>query len=517
MYNNFFGFREPPFNVTPDPHFLWVNPTYMEAFATLQYGIEEKKGFVLITGEVGTGKTTLLRKLMRTMGSTIHSVFIFNTYLTFTELLRLILRDLGLPAKSEDRITMIEELNAFLIEQLTRGHIVCVLIDEAQNLSDDALEGIRLLSNLETDKEKLIQIVLMGQPELKERLDRPQLRQLKQRVVLECRLAPLTNEEVRAYIDFRLHAAGYEGAELFRSDAVERITLYSRGIPRLINGICDNALLTAYAASEKTVTRQMIEESAHDLRLGKRAKREVPPAGSETANRQASDFRVKEDRAWDTDTGDIPLEYEPRFVRRGRTGLSRAGMTLLLILAVAGIGGAVFYPSDAEYYFATLRRNVADLVGVAAGNNPKAENPVAVPREELASLQEPQKSTETEASMPDRDETDAPLPDRDQRLRPNVSKAAKESTKSRARPARSPAFDNRESQSKKTELQIVKAIQNRAIDGVQVSVVEGKAFLDGRVATERQKSAAEQATRSVPGVKEVQSRIEVNQELGIGN
>jgi general secretion pathway protein A len=512
MYNNFFGFRESPFNVTPDPHFLWVNPTYMEAFATLQYGIEEKKGFVLITGEVGTGKTTLLRKLMRTMGSSIHSVFIFNTYLTFTELLRLILRDLGLPAKSEDRITMIEELNAYLIEQLTRGHVVCVLIDEAQNLSDDALEGIRLLSNLETDKEKLIQIVLMGQPELKERLDQPQLRQLKQRVVLESRLAPLTNEEVRAYIDFRLKAAGYEGPELFRTDAVERITLYSRGIPRLINGICDNALLTAYACSERTVTRQMIEESAHDLRLSKRAKREASPVGSEMANRQASDFRVKEDRAWESGAADIPGEYERRLVRRGRTGLSRAAITLLLILAVAGIGGAVFYPSDAEYYFASFRRNLGDLVGVAAGNNPKAENRAAVPREELASIQETEKSAETEASMQDRDESDAPMPDRDERPQPNISKPAKQSTKNRTRPARSPALDDRESQSKKTELQIVKAIRNRAIDGIQVSVVEGKAFLDGRVASERQKSAAEQATRSIPGVKEVQSRIEVNQD-----
>jgi general secretion pathway protein A len=511
MYNNFFGFREPPFNVTPDPHFVWVNPTYMEAFATLQYGIEEKKGFILVTGEVGTGKTTLLRKLMRTMGSSVHSVFIFNTYLTFSELLRLILRDLGLPAQSDDRIAMIEALNAYLIEQLQSGHIVCVLIDEAQNLSEDALEGIRLLSNLETDKEKLIQVVLMGQPELKEKLDQPQLRNLKQRVVLESRLTPLTHEEVRAYIDFRLKAAGYEGPGLFRADAVERITLYSRGIPRLINGICDNALLTAYAASEKTVTRQMVEESAHDLRLSKRAGWGVPPAGSGPANRQESDFRVEADRGWDEGAADTPLEFEPRLVQHGRTGLPWVGITLLLILALAGVGGAVFYPSDAEYYFASLRRNIGDLVGVAAGNNPQTENRRATPREELAALQEPEKPAKTEASLPDRDESAAPMSDRDEIPEPNIGKPPKPSVKSRTRPARSAALDDPESQSKKTELQVVKAIQNRAIEGVQVSVVEGKAFLNGRVATERQKSAAERATRRVPGVMEVQNRIEVSQ------
>jgi len=512
MYNNFFGFREPPFNVTPDPHFLWVNPTYMETFATMQYGIEEKKGFILVTGEVGTGKTTLLRKLMRTLGSSIHSVFIFNTYLTFTELLRLILRDLGLPAQSDDRIAMIEQLNGFLIEQLARGHVVCVLIDEAQNLSDDALEGVRLLSNMETDKEKLIQVVLMGQPELKERLDQPQLRQLKQRAVLEGRLTPLTNEEVRAYINFRIKAAGYEGPELFRADAVERITLYSRGIPRLINGICDNALLTAYTASERTVTRQMIEDSAHDLRLGKRARREAPPPGAETANRQAADFHARGDPAWDPAAPEIPLLYERQPARRVRTGLSRAGITLLLILAVAVVGGAVFYPGDVEYYFAALRQNLGDLVGVAAGNAPKVENRVgaaASREEEPAALPEPQQFAETEVLPEEQTESPPPMPERDEPAPPNIIKPTKERAKSPTKRARSPELDEQENESQKTVVQIVKAIQNRAIDGVQVSVVDGKVVLNGRVATERQKSAAEQATRRVPGVAEVHNRIEV--------
>jgi hypothetical protein len=180
-------------------------------------------------------------------------------------------------------------------------------------------------------------------------------------------------------------------------------------------------------------------------------------------------------------------------------------------LGVAGIGGAVLYPGDAEFYFASLRRNVVDLVGVAGDPAPKAENRVAAPSEKLASLQETEKSAEIEAAVPDRVESDAPSLDRDEPPQPKISKPAKQSAKSRARPARSTALDDRESQSKNTELQIVKAIHNRAIDGVQVSVVEGKAFLDGRVATERQKSAAEQATRGVPGVTEVQNRIEVNQ------
>jgi general secretion pathway protein A len=276
MYNSYFGFLESPFSVTPDPRFFYTNPIYQEAYAILRYGIETKKGFIVITGEVGTGKTTLLRKLMRNLEDTVHSVFIFNTDLSFPELLQLILHDLGLAPKEASKVTMLQELNDYLIKQLKQGHTVATLIDEAQNLSDDALENLRLLSNLETDQEKLLQIVLMGQPELEAKLDQPKLRQLKQRVALQCRLAPLKDEEVGPYIDFRLSAVGFEDKDLFHPDGIQQIAFYSKGIPRLINIICDNALLCAYARSKKIVSADMIKEVARDLRVGSEV--QVTPA-----------------------------------------------------------------------------------------------------------------------------------------------------------------------------------------------------------------------------------------------
>ena len=268
-YNSYFGFSVSPFSVTPDPSFFYPSPVYQEAYANLQYGIEAKKGFIVIAGEVGTGKTTLLRKLMRdNLQGTIETAFVFNTDLDFTELLQLIHEDLGLGIKDANKVKLLQELDEYLITQLNQSHIVAVLVDEAQNLSDDALEGLRLLSNLETDEEKLIQIVLMGQPELLAKLDRPTLRQFKQRVALQCRLFPLIPSEVGSYIEFRLRTAGYTGNDLFSRGAVRRITIYSRGIPRLVNIICDNGLLTAYARNQKNVSAKMIKEVARDLRLG---------------------------------------------------------------------------------------------------------------------------------------------------------------------------------------------------------------------------------------------------------
>jgi len=267
MYNRYFGFRESPFSIAPDPRLFYSNPVYLEAYANLRYGIEAKKGFISITGEVGTGKTMLLRKLMRNFENTIHSVFIFNTNLTFNELLRSILNDLGLQTQGKDRLAMFDELNAYLIEQVEKHHIVCLLIDEVQNLSDESLEGLRLLSNFETDREKLLQIVMMGQPEFKEKLKQPSLRQLKQRIALQFEIAPLKDDEVGSYINFRLQSAGYEGKDPFHPEAIQKIALYSKGIPRLINVLCDNALLTAFAASQKTVSAALIREVADDFGL----------------------------------------------------------------------------------------------------------------------------------------------------------------------------------------------------------------------------------------------------------
>jgi len=319
MYNSYFGFVESPFSVTPDPRFFYTNPIYQEAYAILRYGIEAKKGFIVITGEVGTGKTTLLRKLLRNLENTVHSVFIFNTDLSFLELLQLTLHDLGLATKEASKVTMLQELNNYLIKQLKQGHTVATLIDEAQNLSDDALENLRLLSNLETDQEKLLQIVLMGQPELEAKLDQPKLRQLKQRVALQCRLAPLKVGEVGPYIDFRLRAVGYKDKDLFHPDAIQQIAFYSKGIPRLMNIICDNALLCAYARSKKIVSADMIKEVAGDLRTGSEiqiTKAEPTPAVSKTEPKTLS--------------REIANDFPKDKVRR----MVRAGVRMLLVILV---------------------------------------------------------------------------------------------------------------------------------------------------------------------------------------
>ena len=243
MYRNFFGFSERPFDVTPDPKFLYMSRRHTETLASLTYGIQERRGFIVIVGEVGTGKTTLLNTAMERLDPKTKIAFIFNTDVTFNQLLNMALVDLGL-AKPNQRLSKpvaVERLNEFAIQQLPWGGNVALIIDEAQNLDVRFMENLRLLSNLETHKHKLVQIVLSGQPELDAKLSQPELRQLAQRISLKRYVPPLSEEETYEYIHHRLAVVNYNGPSLFNHKTKHLIWEYSGGVPRKINILCDNA------------------------------------------------------------------------------------------------------------------------------------------------------------------------------------------------------------------------------------------------------------------------------------
>jgi general secretion pathway protein A len=342
IYNEYFGFLESPFSVTPNSRFFYTNGLYQEALANLRYGIEWRKGLVVMTGEVGTGKTTLLGKMMRSLAATTHPIFLSYGELTYTELLQIISRELGLACDGQDRLATVEKLREYLIKQHEENHIVALLIDEAQNLSDEMFEGIRVLSNFETENGKLLQILLTGQPELEARLGQPSLRHLKQRVVLHCRLAPLKNDEVGGYIDFRLQKAGYAGKELFNREAVGQISLYTGGIPRLINIVCDNALLLAYAGSKKQVSTEMVQEVARDLGLTHQpwVKSEASP----------SPVPGSDDGLWTTGSnGHKELAKQPLRQQKGGSAWLPIGSALVLV-ALGGFAGLLYSQQIKDYF-----------------------------------------------------------------------------------------------------------------------------------------------------------------------
>ena len=265
MYREFFGLKEKPFNVTSDPNFLFLSRVHKEAFSHLLYGIRERKGFLEITGEVGAGKTTLCRALLNQLDRDTKSAFLFNSTLPELQLLQAILEDFGIAVERRNKGALLRQLNNFLIEELSRGNNVILIIDEAQNLKPAMLEEIRMLSNLETDKEKLFQIILVGQPELKNKLNSPSLKQLKQRIGVRFHITPLENDEVGQYIYHRLQVAGSNGRIHFAPDAIDYIYRFSGGIPRLINLVCDKALLAAYVMETKDLTLPIIEKSVQEI------------------------------------------------------------------------------------------------------------------------------------------------------------------------------------------------------------------------------------------------------------
>lgn len=265
MYRKYFNLKEKPFNVTSDPNFLFLSKKHNEAFSHLIYGIKERKGFLEITGEIGTGKTTLCRALLNRLDNGTKTAFILNPDLSQLQLLQVIMEDFGLKVEKKSKMYIFKQLNAFLLEQLSCDNNVVLIIDEAQNLKPSLLEQIRLLSNLETEKEKLFQIVLVGQPELRDRLESPRLRQLKQRIAVRYHILPLERDEVRDYIEHRLSIAGSVGDILFGDDALKAIFDYSKGIPRLINMICDKALLLAFVLETKKINADLVKKSIKEI------------------------------------------------------------------------------------------------------------------------------------------------------------------------------------------------------------------------------------------------------------
>ncbi len=268
MYNPFFGLRENPFNLSPDPSFLFRSPQHEEALANLIYGVQSRKGFIALTGEVGTGKTTLLECLRDHLAAhNIAFAFLFNSQISRAEFFEMIAYDFALPGGKFTKTEVLFALNNMLLERARSGNTTALIIDEAHNLEWDVLEEVRLLGNLENRHGKLLQIILAGQPELDVKLDAPQFRQLKQRIALRCGLNPLTLQETGSYISYRLAHSGLPEQRIFSPQVIEMIHACTGGIPRLINLVCDNALLVAFASNSLVVAPEMIVEVAKDLRL----------------------------------------------------------------------------------------------------------------------------------------------------------------------------------------------------------------------------------------------------------
>src|SRR6476661_1499290 len=278
IYNAYFGFSENPFEISPDPEFLYRSPQHEEALANLIYGVQSRKGFIVLTGEVGTGKTTML-ECLRDYLDTIRTefAFIFNSRLTPEQFFEMMAFDFDLDCDRKSKTDVLFALNTLLLQQTERGRTCVLIVDEAHNLEWDVLEEIRLLGNLENRNGKLLQIVLAGQPELDRKLDAPNLRQLKQRVVLRCNLTPFALREAVEYIDSRMSRVGMPDQQVFSEELMSEIHLRAQGIPRVINGVCDNMLLTAFAMETKVCTVEMLDEVCKDMRLDWPGSRRMRP------------------------------------------------------------------------------------------------------------------------------------------------------------------------------------------------------------------------------------------------
>jgi general secretion pathway protein A len=268
MYKKFFGLQASPFNPNPDPRFLFLTNAATEALASLAYGIRNRKGFLLLTGEVGTGKTTLLNRLLEWLNEErVATAFVFNSRLNEREFFDFVLNDFGITCNSQEKSQRLLKLNEWLVQRYRERRTTALIIDEAQNLTPEVLEEVRLLTNMETTQEKLLQIVLCGQPELDDKLRDPSLRQLRQRVTIRCSTCPLSREELQAYVAERLRIAGANGTPIFGLDAIDAIYRHSQGIPRIANLLCEHSLINAFVDQIRPIPARLVEDVAREFEL----------------------------------------------------------------------------------------------------------------------------------------------------------------------------------------------------------------------------------------------------------
>lgn len=373
MFLDFYRLREQPFGVTPDPRFLYFSPGHREALASLFYGIETGRGFLSLVADPGMGKTTLLFQLLKRWKGYVHSAFLFQTQCDSRELLRYLMEDLGLDSQDRDIVRMHADLNDFLFRETKAGKRVVLFIDEAQNLSDSVLETVRLLSDFEASDRKLLQIVLAGQPEMEQRLTRPGLTQLAQRIAVRARLDSLPPVEVLRYMNHRLHVAGYQGVQLFTQEASAAIAELSRGVPRLINHLCFNSLSLGCAMRSNPIDLQIVREAAGDLSLDHHGPK-LQPRGRQVAKPQTPRLAGLE-----TVSSSTPLVSR----RRGKLFQQRVFQTSTLALLLLGLaiylgtraGAWTFLPADSSDLSSTTARTGSDQHSAASGELPPNDPP----------------------------------------------------------------------------------------------------------------------------------------------
>ena len=517
MYREHFGFCALAFTDVPEPHSFYWNPVYQTAFVNLRHGVLAKKGVIVLTGATGTGKTVLLRKLFDDLGPSVKPIWVGGSGDSVAGVLRTALTELNIKPESAERTAMFDAFQRFLIQHADSKNIICMIIEGAQNLDSETLEGLRQLSNSEAEGQKLLQLILVGQPEFMRALDKPELWSLKQRVAVHCRLFPLSQGEVGRYIEFQLDAAGYQDERLFNPSAVARIAHYSGGIPRLVNTICDNALRTACRSLRKEIFQELIDEVAMDMQLVD-LQRASPAAAIDREswiNRKEPPPDPQIETVWPIFQFDSAPAQATMIARPPRRRVTSMIGAALLALITLGAAGWAVHVHEAMPFLEFLRAQVEVVKSGYGDLDESAKSETA----NQSSLQPPGVADSSSAALDDGQGNVGAISEAENLREPEESVLARQKSQEeqkdnqihsparsarKDRPGQDPAVRRR-----LLEIEIHRAIQNRAIEGVSVKLIDGRAYLDGQVASERQRSMAERAALGVQEVASVENQIKI--------